>query len=156
MRCHGFFNLSWWDKECWASWAKSACSDAFSFSWVNDQIFACEIKPFWEKKGQTLPCLQKVCFLCIREISKFAYSNTPTSPSSLKTFGNMRMNSVNQTIRPCSQDNDYEEWIPRLWARCDSAISRKGRKKMKIRNSIELKLCHNHPTSQTLIWIGLS
>jgi len=37
-----------------------------------DFFFAREITSLWEKKGQTLPYLQKVCFLCIREISKFA------------------------------------------------------------------------------------
>ena len=62
MRCHGVFDLSWWNTEFLASRAKSASSYAFP-------LLACtilfelaikkrtppnrEIIPFWEKKGQT-------------------------------------------------------------------------------------------------------
>ncbi len=58
--------------------------------------------------------------------------------------GDICNKSQNHTIRPCSQD--YEEWIPRSWARCNPPISRKdcgnngcaksSCKKMKIKNSV--------------------
>ena len=67
--------------------------------------------------------------------------------------GDIHNESQNHTIRPRSQD--YEEWIPRSWARCDPPISRKvcgnndcaksSRKKMKIKFCIKLKLCRNLP-----------
>jgi hypothetical protein len=41
-----------------------------------DICFARKITSLWEKKEQTLPYLQKVYFLCIREISKSAYRHT--------------------------------------------------------------------------------
>jgi hypothetical protein len=50
----------------------------------SERIFARELIPFWEKKGQTNPYLQKVCFFMYREISKFAYTNTLSSASPVK------------------------------------------------------------------------
>ncbi len=51
----------------------------------SERIFARELIPFWEKKGQTNPYLQKVCFFMYREISKFAYQYPKKSRTPKKT-----------------------------------------------------------------------
>ena len=73
MRCHGFLTYHGGIQNLGLRELKVRVPTHFLFSWASNQIFAHKIIPFWEKKGQTLPYLQKVCFLCIREISEFAY-----------------------------------------------------------------------------------